>query len=622
MPSSREAFLQSIVDMAGSVIVALDLEHRVVEWNHEAELLYQTPRSDALGSKYIDRFIAPEHRALVVADIRKVLDGTPTRNFEDDSILPDGTRRTLIWNVTRMLDAEGRPSGVVAVGQDITERKAVEEKFRLVFEHSPEGLLLGDYGGVVDCNPAALELLGLTSKDQLLKRHPAEYSPPLQPDGQPSREKARAMDKLSRELGVHRFEWMHRRPDGTDVPVEITVRRAPLGNRVISVVSWHDLTERRAMEAQEQELRARLLQAQKMEAVGQLAGGIAHDFNNLLSAIRGSLELALLDLHDEQTVQDELRLALGCADRAAALTRQLLVFSRRRELAMEVLDLALLVREVEGLLRRTIPATIALELELPALAVPVLADRTQLEQVVLNLVVNARDAMPDGGTVRIELREDAVGRRAELVVRDSGCGMDAETLSRVFEPFFTTKPVGRGTGLGLAVVYGVVTQLGGDVRVASEVGHGTAFTVRLPLAAEGVTATEAGHDAQMPRGTETVLLVEDESPVREATRRLLERFGYRVFEAGSGGEALGLWLAHGSDVDLLVTDLRMPQMSGLELVERLQRERPELPAILLSGGERSEEETAAIELRVPLLEKPCPAPRLLAALRAVLDGQA
>lgn len=593
--------LAAVVDTAASVMVGLRPDRTIFLWNRAAELLYQTPRDEALGTHYVNRFIVPEHREAVEHDITSVLAGKQTWNFEDDSILPDGTRRTLLWNVTRVAAPDGEPFGILAIGQDISERKEAEERFRVLFEHVQDGLLLADHTGVLDCNPEALRILGLR-KEELLGRRPAEFSPEFQPDGQPSEEKSRALGRETAARGRHRFEWVHRRPDGTDVPVEVSVQHAMLAGRRISVVSWHDLSSRKALEHEQALVQERLQIAQKLEAVGQLAGGVAHDFNNLLTAVRHSVELAREDLPDSSPVRMDLATALEAVDRAAGLTRQLLAYSRRETARPRRTNLVDVARDTLRFLRSSIPTTIVVRewLEGPA---PVLADRSQLEQVVMNLLLNARDALPDGGTLELRVERDDAARRARLVVRDDGLGMDEETRRRMFEPFFTTKRVGAGTGLGLAVVYGVVAEAGGEIRVTSTPGAGTTFEVLLPLD-QGVEAATDGREPAAAEQPRVVLLVEDDPVVRYSTERLLARLGWRVIGAEDGEAGWEAYRARAEVITLVMTDVRMPRLDGLALARRIREVDPGCPILVFSGYDHVDGTTAAALSNIAFLPKP------------------
>jgi PAS domain S-box-containing protein len=341
-----------------------------------------------------------------------------------------------------------------------------------------------------------------------------------------------------------------------------------------------DMTERTRSEKLRAELEQRLAQAQRLESVGQLAGGVAHDFNNLLSVILTCVGFAERALPASSPVRDDIEEIGRAADRAAALTRQLLMFSRREVAKKERLDVGELVRDLERLLNRTLSERIALRIMCESGLAPVLADRAQLEQVLVNLAVNARDAMPDGGTLAITVRGGDDG--VVITVVDDGAGMPPEVADRAFEPFFTTKEPGQGTGLGLATVHGIVTDSGGDVRIDSAPGAGTTITVTLPAA----TAAPDGGDAAAPPATPvaapasaTVLVVEDQDPVRRQAVRILGAEGYVVREAASADEALAGW----QPVDLLVTDLVMPGMSGSQLATRARERSPGLRVVFMSG---------------------------------------
>ncbi len=345
-----------------------------------------------------------------------------------------------------------------------------------------------------------------------------------------------------------------------------------------------DITQRKSLEAQ-------LSHSQRMEAIGRLAGGVAHDFNNLLTVITGYAALLQRDLGGK--VNDgRVEEIQKAGDRAAALTRQLLAFSRRQVLAPEPLDLSAVVAGLEGMLHRLIDTSVSLVTHLQPGLGTVVADPGQIEQVIMNLVVNAADAMPRGGLLTIETTEvdsidasasDAVAPHVLLSVRDSGVGMDPKTLSHIFEPFFTTKGVGEGTGLGLATAYGIVEQSGGEIRVDSTPGQGSTFRVYLPRVSAKVVSVAPDQSVGVPRGSETILLVEDDDPVRDLSRQVLENLGYCVLEARHAGEALIVVERHPDEIDLLVTDVMMPHMNGVELAERVRPLRPDMQVLFVSG---------------------------------------
>jgi nitrogen-specific signal transduction histidine kinase len=388
-----------------------------------------------------------------------------------------------------------------------------------------------------------------------------------------------------------------------------------------------DITERKLLEAQ-------LRQAQKMEAVGRLAGGIAHDFNNLLTAITGYADLALSDLREGDPMRQDMEEILRAAHRAAELTRQLLAFSRQQVLAPRVLDLNEVVQSVDKMLRRLVGEDVELLSVLAPGLGHVKADPGQLEQVIVNLAVNARDAMPTGGKLTIEtadaeLAETRVrdlaavpaGRYVMLAITDSGTGMDEETKARIFEPFFTTKEQGKGTGLGLATVYGIVKQSGGFIWLYSEPGHGTTFKIYLPRVegAADALAPPVG-TVEVPRGTETVLIVEDEEAVRALAKTALTRKGYRVLEAANGGEALLRCESEQAPIHLLVTDVVMPGLGGADLAQRLAPLRPDMKVLFISGyADRAAARHGTIQPGAAYLEKPFSLEALARKVREVLD---
>ncbi len=394
------------------------------------------------------------------------------------------------------------------------------------------------------------------------------------------------------------------------------------------------MTERRQLEAQ-----LRQSQKQKMEAIGRLAGGVAHDFNNLLTAINGWGEILLQELPPDDYRRQFAEEITRAGERAAELTRQLLAFGRRQVLAPKVLDLNATVTGMHKMLTRLIGENIQLVTELDPNLGRVKADPGQLEQVIMNLCVNARDAMPAGGTLAITTSNVVVSDHAPypgrpgnlkpgayvmLAISDTGIGMDAETQARLFEPFFTTKAQGEGTGLGLATVYGIITQSGGHIDVQSRPGHGTTFRIYLPQVATPAEQQVARPQAEDPaRGTETILLVEDEDGVRALARGALERHGYTIIEACDGEDALARYVRHTGRVALLLTDIIMPRMSGPDLAQRIQAMQPDIRVLYISGYTDSTlvHESVATE-SVAFLQKPFTPDALARKVREVLDRPA
>jgi signal transduction histidine kinase/ActR/RegA family two-component response regulator len=397
------------------------------------------------------------------------------------------------------------------------------------------------------------------------------------------------------------------------------------GARLIGITT--DITERRTLESH-------LRQAQKMDAVGRLAGGIAHDFNNLLTAILGYAQFLAEVVTDPRQARDVNEI-LSAANRAAALTRQLLAFSRREPAEVTVLDVNGAIDGLTNMLQRLVGEHVDLKTSLASDLQAVRADRSQLEQVIVNLVVNARDAMPRGGSIQIEtsnvqLAEDAIertlvkpGAYVRLTVSDTGVGIAEAIRPRIFEPFFTTKETGKGTGLGLATVYGIVTQAEGYISVYSELGHGTAFKVYLPACGGTLEALESAEDQPeaAAHGTGTVLVVEDEDAVRSLAVTILERAGYSVFSARNPQEAEAAFHESGTDVGLLLTDVIMPGGSGPDLHRRLSAQRSPLPVLYMSGytGHVTVDQRR-LETSAPFLQKPFDADVLLRAVRQAMNG--
>jgi len=444
-------------------------------------------------------------------------------------------------------------------------------------------------GFVVEFNPAAERTFGYTAAETIGKSLHELIIPPSHRAAH-QRGIAHAMASGEAPVLGTRMEMPAMRADGSEFPVELAITRVPVDGPPLYTGFLRDLSKHKALEAQ-------LQQSQKMDAVGRLAGGVAHDFNNILTVILSYTELLLADSNGNGSLRADIGHVRTAAERAAALTRQLLAFSRKQVMHPTVLDMNVVVGELHAMLGRVIREDVLLETKLGGGIWPVCVDRSQLEQVLMNLAVNARDAMPDGGSLLIETANvelDAAyvahhtgalpGNHVALSVTDTGTGMDAATCERIFEPFFTTKAPGKGTGLGLSTVYGIVKQSGGSIWVYSEPGHGTSFKVYFPRhdgrVDEAVPAAKEPIAAQQEA---TVLLVEDDDAVRAATRRILERCGYTVVEAPEAETALDLIRADEIQFDVVLTDAVMPGMSGLELAELLATERPGLPLVLVSG---------------------------------------
>jgi hypothetical protein len=524
-----------------------------------------------------------------------------------------------------------------AVERELHEREArrsrqealqlSEAKFARLAESGVIGIALADIeGNVHDANRAYCELLGYSLDE--IRQDQINWVTLTPPEWRPR--DAEAVSQLA-ATGVARpweKEMIHKA--GHRVPLLIGV--AMLDDRNC-IAFTTDLTERKRAEATLRRTEDQLRQAQKLEAIGSLAGGIAHDFNNLLSVIISYASLALEELRAEDPMHADMNEVAKAAKRAAQLTRQLLAFSKRQLLQPKVVDLDQVLGEMASMLRRLIGEDVELVLQLASGTSRIMIDPTQLEQVVMNLVINARDAMPLGGSLTIETAEVVLHQRdadehaglrpgphVMLAVIDSGEGMDAATMARIFEPFFTTKC--KGTGLGLSTVFGIVQQSGGSISVDSEPGVGTIFRLYFSPVVGTPDAITERPSGPLPRGTETILLVEDDEALRQLTRTLLMRQGYRVLEAHNGGDALMIAEQHPQPIHLLLTDVVMPRISGRQLAERLLALRPEMRVLYMSGyTDDAILRHGVLGAEVALLQKPVAPASLLLEVRKVLDHQ-
>ena len=510
------------------------------------------------------------------------------------------------------------------VARDLTEIRQAEgslrdsqERFKTLADVAFEGIAITDAGRIVDVNRRCSELLGVPAPD-LIGRSVIDFVAPE------SRETvARHVRSGSEAL----YEHLALRADGTQVPVEVQAKNVTIGGRALRVTALRDVSERRNLEEQ-----VRL--AQRMESIGRLAGGVAHDFNNLLTVIL-SLTKLLGDSPNNEANADDLAQIQAAADRASTLTQQLLAFARRQIAKPEVIDLNVLVTTLDSMLHRIIGEDVTLTSVCTPDLGKVRADPGQIEQVLLNLVVNARDAMAGGGeltleTANVTLGDDYVAKHPEITageyvmvsVSDTGVGIDAATLPQIFEPFFTTKAPGRGTGLGLATCYGIVKQSGGSIWVYSEVGKGTIFKIYLPRVWDAASARQPAVATPAAGGTETLLVVEDNDMVRRLAVRVLAARGYHVLEAGDGAEALRVYTAHPGQIDLVVTDVVLPLMSGKELADKLRQLRPGIKILYTSGyTENTIVHHGVVDADVHFLPKPYLPSDLAERVRAVLDKE-
>ena len=591
----------------------------------------------------VEALYPPEYRGGVAAHWqRAVVDGH--YDFQSWHLRKDGSRFPVLVQFAVIKDAEGRVRSQAVNVLDITERHrseaaraASDERYRVIADAASDGIITIDTAStMLVVNPAVERIFGYPPAEligQSLTRLMPEYLRHVHEAGF-----ARYLETGNRHLNWTAIELPGLHRNGHEVPLEVSFgeSRGPAGHTFTAIL--RDISDRKATEAALRLSEQQLLQAHRMEAVGRLAGGIAHDFNNLLTVLTGAVHYILERNPDGTPDYADLMAMKLATERAAALTAQLLAFSRRQVLQPVEVDINHLVRRTQQLLVRVIGEGVTIVLRLDQGLGAVKADRAQLEQVLMNLAINARDAMPEGGTLRFETSNVTVtaedpslrsgqalglepGPYVMLAVADTGLGMDPITKSQIFEPFFTTKEEGKGTGLGLATVYGIVKQSGGSIQVQSQPGQGATFKVYLPCVGPSVVTTEPTEPiGGIARQGEVVLLAEDRADVRRLTAKILRKSGYKVLEAESGEAALALASGHTGPIHALLTDAVMPGMSGRVLSEQLAAVRPDTRVIFMSGyTDEAVVERSMVKSGTTFIQKPFTPAGLAAAVRSALD---
>jgi PAS domain S-box-containing protein len=623
------ALLQGITEGTTDAVFVKDLKGRYLMMNTAGARFLGCTVEEVIGKTDVDLFLPAVGRAIMERD-RKLLEAGEPRTYEEFGTAA-GVTRLYLATKGPFRDPGGQVLGLLGICRDITDRKRAEEeirqsqqKLRMHIDHTPLAVVEWDLGlRVAAWNPSAERIFGYTREEALGKQASFFVPPHLRAH----------VDEVGREMlagkGGERSTNENLTKDGRTISCEWY--NTPLiddSGRVLGVASLvQDVTERVALED-------RLRQSQKMEAVGRLAGGVAHDFNNLLTVILGYTQI-LSDGLPAGRLADSTGQIRAAAERAAGITRQLLAFSRKQVLSPRIIDLNEIMMNLDSLLRRLIGEDIEV-LTVPATGLgSVKADPGQIEQVIMNLVLNARDAMPSGGkltieTANAELDEAYVldhhpvepGSYVMLAVSDTGEGMSPEVQARIFEPFFTTKEVGKGTGLGLATVYGIIKQTGGYIWVYSEPVRGTTFKIYFPRVEQRAQTISADkRPAGVQRGSETILLVEDDPQLRQLSSSVLARCGYKVLLASTPEEGLAITRANLREIKLLVTDVVMPRMNGRQLAEQILRIAPEVRVLYISGYTNNAiVHYGVLESGLSFLPKPFTLAALVAKVREVLDA--
>ena len=616
-------------------MVGVDDDGRIVLVNGQVEALFGYAREDLLGER-VEVLIPTRFRGNHQAHRKNYFGEPRTRpmgaGLDLFGLRRDGSEFPAEISLSSIESEDGR-LGIAAI-RDVTASRAAERKFEQFIEFAPDAIVGVDPAGAIAFVNQQTEALFGYQRGELIGRAIETLVPERFRENHPAHRKRYFTEPRTRPMGAG-VELYAVRKDGSEFPAEISLSAIDTEDGILATAAVRDVSERAESE-RERALQKQLDQSRRLESVGQLAGGIAHDFNNILGVILNYAEFVGDELPADSSAQDDVKEIRRAAERAAALTRQLLIFSRREVVQLEQLDLSEVVAQLENLLQRALGERIELDTRIAGDLAAVEADPGQIEQVLVNLAVNARDAMPDGGRLLIEVDnveldeeytymhpDTEAGRYVRLKVSDTGIGMDGETIQRAFEPFFTTKAKGEGTGLGLATVYGIVTGAGGRVDIYSEPGIGTTIKVHLPASTATPSRSPAEEGARPAGQGEVVLVVEDEPDVRRMAERILTKSGYSVIGTSGGEEALEVCARADQPLDLLLTDVIMPGMLGTDLVAQVKEIRPQLRVIFMSGYSHAvlAPEALAGQRGTAFIEKPFNAGELLRAIRDLLDDR-
>lgn len=621
-------YLDNIIGSMNDTLIVVAPDARIRSVNRAMCSLLEYEEHELIG-KDIHFILKEKETILDSAGLQKILSGRTIRNYELEYRTKRGESIPVLFSGSLLKNKDGTTEGIVGIARDIIKQKqaaadlqASEQKYRTLFEESKDVVYFTTpAGNFFDINPAGVELFGYSTKEELLRIDVVR-------DFYENPNKREILQQLLIKEGfVKDYEIAFKRKDGKKVTVLLT--STAVKNDRGEIISYQgimkDITERKRLEQQ-------LYQAQKMEAIGTLAGGIAHDFNNILTVIIGYVSI-LQQSNQDDTLRPYLTMISNSAQNAANLTRSLLAFSRRQIISPKPVNLKAIVKGVVKILSRIIGEDIELSLTLSDKEITVMADSSQIEQVMMNLATNARDAMPEGGKLTIMtdlvhldygfIRAYGFGKQgpyAVITVQDTGHGMDAETRERLFEPFYTTKEPGKGTGLGLSIVYGIIKQHDGHIHLQSEPGRGTTFTIYLPLIMSPDEKTEPAAPPLQKGGAEKVLIVEDNNEVRNLIKVILTKAGYTVIVATDGEDAIRVFLENRDQIQLLLLDVIMPKKNGKEVYAEIKRLNPHVKTIFISGYDASIiHEKGVLREDLHFIEKPILPNELLQKTREVLD---
>ncbi|MDQ1350245.1 MAG: hypothetical protein QG657_546 [Acidobacteriota bacterium] len=629
--------VQKYFDIAGVMFVSIEPSGNVSAVNKKTCDILGYEEKEILGKNWFDHFVPARIKNELLIISGKLLRGEiETVEYHENPVLTrSGEERLIAWHNAFIKDETGQITGHIGSGEDITERwraetalRESEEKYRNVVENANEAIFVAQDWVLKFCNPKTIEILGFT-QEELANKPFAELIHPDDKEMVVVRHKRRLQGERFEDVYSFRIVSKNQQVKWVEIkPILILWEGRPATLNFMS-----DITIRKREEAERKKLEAQLLHSQKMEAMGTLAGGIAHDFNNILGAVLGYTELSINELSEGSLVRANLEYVLSAASRAKELVKQILAFSRKADQEKKLVYLKQIIEEAMKLLRSLLPTTIEIRSRIADGLNPIMADPTRLHQLIMNLCTNAGHAMREnGGLLEIILDEmaldaDAVkGKELEpgwyqrLSVSDTGHGMDGETKRRIFDPYFTTKKEGEGTGMGLSVVHGIIKSHKGEITVYSEPGKGTTFHVLLPVTTETGEVPGVEAPGPIPRGSERILLVDDEWALVELGKQMLERIGYNVVVKSSSIDAFETFRSNPAAFDLIITDQTMPVMTGVQLARQIKNIRPDIPIILCTGfSESVDEETFRSRGIDAFVMKPIAMREIAAVIRGIFD---